>query len=109
MLFRLYRKHHSKQKMIKLLTIVLLLFLFSASMLSVHFITENAVHECIGINCYICIVLNSAQNVLRLIGMAIAFAFFKRAGRFATNIATRYEEHILNLNTLFSLKIRYNN
>jgi len=102
-------KHMRKQNVMKLFVIILLLCLMSTTILSAHFITTNSVHACVGADCCTCVKLYYAQNVFRLTGMAIFFLFFKAVGLFAIYVFSKYEEYVVNLNTLINLKVRHNN
>jgi len=95
--------------MIKLFATILLICLVSVTMMSAYFINENAVHDCVGASCCTCSRLYSAQNLLRLMEVAIVIAFFKSFGLFAIYTIVRHVEHRVCLNTLFNLKVRYNN
>ena len=102
------KKHHCEKKAKRFFAIVLLVCVLTVSLFSTHFILENIVHDCVGMGCYICVKLHNAQNVLRKIGMAVAFALLLCVGLFAIYIAATHKKAEVCSNTLLELNIRCN-
>ena len=101
-------ERHGRRKVMSPALVLLILFV-SIIILSTVFLVMHANHDCIGVQCHICVIIKNVKSMLEHFGRAIAITLLPGTLLTATMISFTLRPFVILPSTLLDEEVKLNN